>query len=91
MKVASQKRGDNILVVDDNPLNIKLLISMLKIEGYKVWPAPNGKRALAVLEKHAIDLILLDIIMPGMDGYEVCKQLKSDERTKDIPVILSAP
>jgi len=86
MKEICNKYG-SILVVDDNPLNIRLLAEMLKSEGYKVWPAPNGVRALAVLEKHPIDLILLDIKMPDMDGYEVCEKLKSNPQTQDIPVI----
>jgi PAS domain S-box-containing protein len=81
------KKYGNILVVDDNPMNIRLLVEMLKNEGYSVWPAPNGVRALAVLEKHAIDLILLDVRMPEMDGYEVCEGIKSNKKTQDIPVI----
>ena len=81
------KNCGNILVVDDNPINIRLLTEMLKNEGYNVWPSPNGVRALAVLEKHAIDLILLDIKMPDMDGYEVCKKLKLNKKTQGIPVI----
>jgi PAS domain S-box-containing protein len=81
------KKCGNILIVDDNPMNIRLLSEMLKNEGYNTWPAPNGVRALAVLEKHAIDLILLDIKMPDMDGYEVCEKLKSNIKTTGIPVI----
>jgi len=81
------KKCGNILVVDDNPMNLRLLVEMLKNEGYSVWPAPNGKRALAVLEKHSMDLILLDIRMPDMDGYAVCEQIKSNNQTQDIPVI----
>ncbi len=86
MKKNEQKYG-NILVVDDNPVNIRLLVEMLKNEGYSVWPASNGVRALAVLQKHTIDLILLDIRMPDMDGYEVCEKIKSNKQTQDIPVI----
>ena len=86
MKEICKKCG-NILVVDDNPMNIRLLTEMLKNEGYNVWPAPSGVRALAVLEKHAIDLILLDIKMPDMDGYEVCEKLKLNKKTQGIPVI----
>ena len=82
-----RNKGYNILVVDDNPMNIRLLISMLEEEGYQIWPAPNGVRALAVLEKHTIDLILLDIRMPEMNGYEVCKRIKSNKKIKDIPII----
>ncbi len=77
----------NILVVDDNPMNIRLLSTLLEEEHYKVRPAPNGIRALSVLEKHTIDLILLDIRMPEMDGYEVCQRIKSNSKTKDIPII----
>lgn len=87
MTEAARGKGYNILVVDDNPMNIRMLVSMLEEEGYKIWPAPNGVRALAVLEKHAVDLILLDIRMPEMNGYEVCKRIKSNKKTKDIPII----
>ncbi len=87
MTESAQRKDYNILVVDDNPTNIRLLVSLLEQEGYKTWPAPNGVRALAVLEKHAIDLILLDIRMPEMDGYEVCRRVKSNQKTKNIPII----
>jgi two-component system sensor histidine kinase/response regulator len=76
-----------ILVVDDTPDNLRLLVGMLTDKGYKVRPAPNGARALATVQKELPDLILLDIMMPEMDGYEVCRQLKADERTRDVPVI----
>lgn len=87
MTEPAHKNGYNILVVDDNPMNIRLLISMLEDEGYRIWPALNGNRALSALEKHAIDLILLDIRMPEMDGYEVCRRVRSNEKTREIPVI----
>lgn len=77
----------NILVVDDTPANLHLLIDILSKQGYEVRPAPNGKFALSAAKGMPPDLILLDIMMPGMNGYEVCQQLKADERTKDIPVI----
>ncbi len=77
----------NILVVDDTPENLQLLVGMLSERGYEVRPVPNGKLALSGAKNFPPDLILLDIMMPGMDGYEVCKELKADERTKDIPVI----
>ncbi len=76
-----------IVIVDDIPENLRLLVNMLTEEGYRMWPAPNGARALATIEKNRPDLILLDILMPEMDGYEVCRRLKADERTRDIPVI----
>lgn len=87
MTESARKKGYHILVVDDNPMNIRLLVSMLEEEGYKVWPALNGVRALAVLEKHVVDLILLDIRMPEMNGYEVCRKIKSNKKTKQIPII----
>ncbi len=77
----------NILIVDDTPDNLRLLSGMLMKQGYKVRPAPSGAHALATSRKEIPDLILLDIIMPEMDGFDVCRVLKADERTKDIPII----
>jgi two-component system, sensor histidine kinase and response regulator len=76
-----------ILIVDDIPKNLQVLSSILSIEGYQISFASDGKQALSVVETTIPDLILLDIMMPEMDGYEVCKQLKKNESTKDIPVI----
>ncbi|MGC9395405.1 MAG: response regulator [Anaerolineae bacterium] len=78
--------GD-ILVVDDTPANLRLLAGMLTDQGYKVRPAPNGKLALNAARAAPPDLILLDINMPGMNGYEVCAALKDDPQTRDVPVI----
>jgi signal transduction histidine kinase len=78
--------GD-ILIVDDTPANLKLLSGMLVEQGYKVRLAPNGKLALMGAQAVPPDLILLDIKMPGLSGYEVCEQLKANPRTRDIPVI----
>jgi len=78
----------NILVVDDTPGNLRVLVELLTKHGYKVRPVPDGELALSSARgKIPPDLILLDILMPGIDGYEVCKQLKADERTRNIPVI----
>jgi two-component system sensor histidine kinase/response regulator len=77
----------NILIVDDIPANLKVLGGILKEEGYKIRPVLNGELALQVAEKEKPDLILLDIMMPGMDGYEVCRRLKQNPGLKDIPVI----
>ncbi|MEG3974883.1 response regulator [Microcoleus sp. herbarium8] len=77
----------NILVVDDTPQNLRLLVGILSEKGYKVRPVPNGKLALSAAQKMPPDLVLLDVMMPEMDGYEVCQQLKDSEITKDIPVI----
>jgi len=77
----------NILVVDDTPENLRLLIGILREQGYKVRSASNGPRAIATAQMHPPGVILLDIMMPEMDGYEVCKRLKADERTREIPII----
>lgn len=76
-----------ILIVDDAPANLQLLVQLLNSRGYKTRPVPNGARALDLAYKISPDLILLDIMMPEMTGYEVCAQLKADERTRDIPII----
>jgi diguanylate cyclase (GGDEF)-like protein len=76
-----------IVIVDDTPDNLRLLVEILKERGYKVRPAPSGARALATVRKEPPDLILLDIMMPDIDGYEVCKRLKADELTRDIPIV----
>jgi PAS domain S-box-containing protein len=77
----------NILIVDDNPANLDLLSGILSEQGYKVRLIPDGQLALMSVQSTLPDLILLDILMPEMDGYQVCEKLKADERTKDIPVI----
>jgi len=77
----------NIMVVDDQPANLKLVEELLGREGYTVRSFPRGRLALAAVEQALPDLILLDINMPEMNGYEVCAQLKSDPRLAGIPVI----
>ena len=78
---------NNILIVDDTPENLSVLRKLLTDKGYQVRPALNGEVALKAVQSQPPDLILLDIMMPGMDGYEVCKVLKSAEDTAAIPVI----
>ncbi len=77
----------SILVVDDTPDNLRLLSAMLTGQGYEVRKALNGKMALTACQMLLPDIILLDINMPGMDGYEVCQQLKADTRTSTVPII----
>ncbi len=77
-----------ILVVDDEPRNVKLIRALLLSLNYEVITAFSGEGALAVIEKAEVDLVLLDIMMPGMDGYEVCRRLKSAASTRLIPVVL---
>ena len=85
--VTSIGNTPNILIVDDIPANLKVLGDILKEEGYKVRPVPSGALALQVAERERPDLILLDIMMPEMDGYEVCRRLKENQLLHDIPVI----
>jgi sigma-B regulation protein RsbU (phosphoserine phosphatase) len=77
----------NLLIVDDKPANLRLLASMLVEQGYKVRSAINGSLALTATRAAPPDMILLDINMPEMNGYEVCERLKADEDTHDIPII----
>src|SRR5687767_6641011 len=77
----------SILVVDDTPANLQVLAGMLKERGYKVRPVPGGKLALLAARRDPPDLILLDINMPEMNGYEVCERLKADDNLMGIPVI----
>ena len=78
---------ETILIVDDIAENLQLLAGMLSEQGYIVRLAPDGQLALQFVQSNPPDLILLDILMPDMDGYEVCKQLKTSPTTQDIPVI----
>jgi DNA-binding response OmpR family regulator len=77
----------DILGADDTPANLRLLFQMLTEQGYKVRPVPDGQWALRAARSTPPDLVLLDIRMPKMDGYQVCEQLKADEQTRDIPVL----
>lgn len=76
-----------ILIVDDAPFNLRLLTAMLQDDGYEVRQAISGKFALQVVPIIKPDLILLDINMPEMDGYEVCRTLKEMPESRDIPII----
>jgi DNA-binding response OmpR family regulator len=82
-----QHENFKILVVDDLLENLRLLANLLTAEGYGVRKAPDGAIALSNVPRFQPDLILLDIMMPDMDGYEVCQQLKANEQFKDIPII----
>lgn len=78
---------NTIMIVDDTPANLKMLEEMLKGEGYRVVAFPKGEMAVNAALRNPPDLILLDIRMPEMDGYEVCRRLKADERLHDTPII----
>ena len=77
-----------VLVVDDVPANLKLLEARLSAEYFDVSTAANGMQALALCEKAECDIVLLDVMMPGMDGFEVCRRLKSNPATHHIPVVM---
>ena len=76
-----------ILVIDDNPAELGGVLDQLMLAGFKTLVAPSGERALQQLEHVQPDLILLDVLMPGIDGFETCARLKANDATKDIPVI----
>ncbi|GJJ05417.1 hypothetical protein RugamoR64_59550 [Duganella rhizosphaerae] len=80
-------RDATVLVVDDIATNIKVIAGMLAEDGYGVKVAISGKKALEIIPVHRPDIILLDVMMPEMDGFEVCRRLKADPATADIPVI----
>lgn len=84
-EVMSEKKV--LLVVDDESTNIDLLVGLLK-EDYKIKVALNGERAIKIAQKSLPNLILLDVIMPGINGYEVCQTLKKDPETANLPIVL---
>ncbi len=76
-----------ILVVDDNPINLNVLFDHLSDAGFKLLVAKNGHQAIERAKRAQPHLILLDIMMPGIDGFETCRRLKNDETVSDIPII----
>ena len=77
-----------ILCVDDEAINVRLLEAILEPQGYKVAGAASGPEALELLQALPIDLVFLDVMMPSMNGFEVCRRIKEDERLRDIPVVM---
>jgi DNA-binding response OmpR family regulator len=77
-----------ILVVDDTPANVKLLVDLLGARGYATASAPDGEQALAAIAARPPDLVLLDIMMPGLSGYDVCRRIRADPTTALLPVVL---
>lgn len=84
----SDTRPANILIVDDDPHTLEILRRWLKREGYETISAESGPSCLEALKSNSIDVIVLDVMMPGMDGLEVCEKLREDEALRLIPVIL---
>lgn len=87
MNAITDLAGTTILVADDNPQNVQVLEAMIRDFGCRVRVAMDGEAALRSIEREAPDVVLLDVHMPKVDGYEVCSQLKADERWRDIPVL----
>jgi CheY-like chemotaxis protein len=77
-----------VLAVDDQPTNLRLLDAVLTPRGHRVVPAASGEEALALLDRHAVDLVLLDVVMPGIDGHEVCRRIRAQPRTAYLPVVM---
>lgn len=77
-----------ILIADDNLQNCELLEAYLSEESYEILMARDGQQALQQVQEHEVDLVLLDIMMPKLSGYEVCRQLKQDARTRGIPILM---
>lgn len=85
---AAMVANSKVLVVDDNDQNLELLVAYLDAEPYQVTTATDGVEALDRIQADKPDMILLDIMMPKMSGFEVCRKLKSDPETRDIPIIM---
>jgi CheY-like chemotaxis protein len=77
-----------ILIADDDLRNRKLMETLLRIDGYEVLATQSGKELLGAVADDPPDLILLDLMMPGMDGFEVVRRLKADDKTRDIPIVM---
>ena len=78
----------NLLIVDDHPTNLKLLRAQLEAEGHAVFEAHDGVDALALLNRQRVDAVISDILMPCMDGYWLCREIRKHARLHDLPVIL---
>ncbi|MFC5379726.1 response regulator [Aquipuribacter nitratireducens] len=85
---AQQEEPVVVLAVDDQLPNLRLLDAVLTPRGYEVLCAPSGRDCLALLAHREVDVVLLDVLMPGMDGYETCRRLRADERTAFLPVVM---
>ena len=88
LTVPQPARGDKILVVDDDPSILETLATMLRYKGYTTHMASTGRKALEAVNEFEPDLVLLDIMLPDIDGYDICRRLKSDPRTRDLPILI---
>src|SRR5438876_10258214 len=85
---APRRRSQRILLADDNPENLTLLTAPLDLRGYSVFTAGTAEAAHEMISRQAPDLALLDVILPGRSGYELCRELKADAETRPSPVVL---
>ena len=85
--MTEQGQGHKILIADDESEVVDLVRMVLEMEGYEIVSAADGTQALATIKAHAPDLVLLDVRMPKMTGYEACAKLKKDPNTNDIPIV----
>src|SRR4029450_2848250 len=81
-------RPKKILVVDDTAHNVKMLVDLLSAKGYETVTAPSGQEGLDQVEAERPDLVLLDVMMPGMDGYEVCRRIRANPEHAMLPVVM---
>ncbi len=84
---SEQEKKARVLIIDDNASNIQIVGTLLKNEGYQIYVANNGLQAINIVEEILPDLILLDIMMPGMDGIETSKRIKKNSQTREVPII----
>src|SRR5262249_3550271 len=88
MSVEPAETGEKVLVVDDEKANVSLLVDLLSLHGYRVESPANGDAAIAMVERFQPDIVLLDVVMPGLSGLDVCRQLRADERYAMLPIVL---
>jgi putative two-component system response regulator len=88
MQTAEEKSPARVLIVDDQALTRELMTLVVQAQGYKTLVATSGAEALAIAAKRPLDLVILDVVMPGMDGFEVARRLRADERTYSLPILI---
>ena len=82
------KKKQTLLIVDDEEKNVRLFKAVLMQENYNIVAALNGEDALKIVDNMSLDLILLDVMMCGMDGFKVCRKIKNDAKTRNIPILM---
>ena len=88
LKAETATKPPKILVVDDTPANVKLLADRLSVKGYEIATASNGEEALEQVRTWGPDLILLDVVMPGLNGYDVCRRVRENPAMAMLPIIM---